>query len=259
MNGSQRVKRRNWAKQWAADVKEILTSAGAKHYLVAKRMGVPTSTLSMYLNHKRTVSVEYARKINAAVSAQIGRPNVKAYLEAIVAPHSDRPNDLLEVMEGSGGAINAVRSYFRKSMNGESALFELLYPVLTEVKDQVNLAFDLNSVWRRSLIRELQGKALPKNRLMIDEITAVFLRHGVDIKPLLRPDSEVRRYRALEELDIVIRESLARATDNNALRLELEADISLAVTDLVIAYCDYIGDVADMFGDFADVKKASRI
>lgn len=114
----------------------------------------------------------------------------------------------------------------------------LLQP-LSDIEDHVGLMFELNVAWRRSLIRALQGKAPQKNRLMIDEISAIFLRYGCNIEPYLKSKIITNRYRARDHLAIVVRSTLAKATYDGPLRYELEAEIMAAVAQLNEAWSDY--------------------
>ena len=166
--------------------------------------------------------------------------HVTAHLESLIADSIDglEPFDYNVSADADGGfmlAINLIAPYLR-----DGALDEIMQ-VWRDGGAPAGLFHDVNRAWRREVIRSIDGTVPQK--LFVDEITAIFQKHGISLPKWFKPEYEVHKYRALSNVVRVIKLALERTGAPVALRNELEGIIIPAVFNLV-----HDGHNYDLFG-----------
>jgi len=138
------------------------------------------------------------------------------------------PTDYNISADADGGfmrGVDLIAPYLR-----DGALAEIMQ-VWRDAGAPAGLFHDVNRAWRREVIRSIDGTVPQK--LFVDEVTAIFQKHGISLPKWFKSEPEVRKYRALSNVVRVIKLALERTGAPVALRNELEATIIPAVLNLV--------------------------
>lgn len=234
-------------KLWAGNVLSLLERGDETQANLARLMGKPRSALQHFLCGRRHPTVETVHGINAAMGELFRNQDVTAYLESLIADSIDglEPFDYNISADADGGfmrGINVIAPYLRDEA------FEEIMQAWRDVGAPAGLFHDVNRAWRREVIRRIDGTVPQK--LFVDEIIAIFQKHGIPLPKWFKADPEVRKYRALGNVIRVIRLALERTGAPVALRNELEGTIIPAVLNLV-----HDGQNYDLFGRIARGSK----
>jgi transcriptional regulator with XRE-family HTH domain len=210
---------------WTESVVDLLERSGKTQADLARLMGVHRSGLQHFLGSTRHPTIDIVKRINSAMGKLLGNgfnfqaKDVTAYLDSLVADSLDA--------DAEGGfmrGLDLIEPYLRAN-----ALTEIMQA--RRETGAASLLHDVNRAWRREVIRRIDGTVPPK--LFVDEITAIFQKHGISLQKWFKSEPEIRKYRALGNVVRVIRIALARTGAPVALRNELEGTIIPAVLDLV--------------------------
>ncbi len=215
---------------WAESVVDLLERSGRRQADLARLMGIHRSGLQHFLGGTRHPTINVVKRINSAMGKLLGNgfdfqaKDVTAYLDSVVGDSLD------DADAGFMRGLDIIEPYLRAS-----AITEIMQA--SHEVGAPGLLHDVNRAWRKEVIRRIDGTVPPK--LFVDEMTSIFDKHGISIQKWFKPESEIRKYRALGNVVRTIRIALARTEAPVALRNELEGTIIPAVLNLVHEKHDY--------------------
>lgn len=222
--------------QWAKAVRNIIRATDSRQAQLVDLTGLPQPTLNLYLNEKRHPPIDAVHLINSAMGKLLQNQSVTEYLESLIADSisGKKPLDCNVSAATDGGfmrGLDLIHSYLRADAYAE------IMQSWRNVGAPAGLFHDVNRAWRREIIRSIDGSVPQK--LFVDEMIAIFRKHGIELQDYFKPLSEVAKYRDLGQVVRVIRIALARTGAPVSLRNELESSIIPAVLNLVHKRHDY--------------------
>jgi transcriptional regulator with XRE-family HTH domain len=206
---------------WREALGEVLRAGKVPQAKLAADVRLHRVVLNRYVNGDREPEEDTVRRINAALASRLCDDNVQKYLDALYSLESlrtsDEPpgyavDDCLEVL------LDAASVYLRDDAEARRELWQSI--------QNTKLMIALSAVHRRHLLRHLVGVAEPR-KTWFDELQAVCLKYGVDLRRWLRPERELRAARALDSFIVTMEQALS-VIPNPAERLQAEQDLLVA-------------------------------
>lgn len=213
--------------RWGTAVQEIRNAARIPEAALADAAGFTGPTLFRYLRGQRQPTSEAVQKIDAALADLLHQPNIASYLDAIYWLCAEDASTGIRM-----GAIDGFLDML------QLALTRLRPEAKAALKDQIDrmgssrkkkLILAMNVMFRRALVRHIIGDA-DDAKSWFDQINDVFLKHGIDLAPWMKPRMEIEDDLAREQFTKAVRRAL-RIIDDPPLRFETESAIQKAFAD----------------------------
>jgi hypothetical protein len=210
---------------WREALGELLRAGKIPQAKLAADVRLHRVVLNRYINGEREPEEETVRRINAALAHRLCDDNVQKYLDALHSlqsvgageePPSYAVSDCLEEL------LDATSVYLRDDAEARRELWKSI--------QNTKLMLALSAVHRRHLLRHIVGVPEPR-KTWFDELHAVCLKYGVDLRRWLRPEPELRAARALDSFILTMQKALHVIPDS-AERLQAEQDLLVAAVRL---------------------------
>lgn len=206
---------------WGGAIGELLRAGNISQAKLAREVRLHRVVLNRYINGDRQPEEETVKRINAALAHRLCDDNVQKYLDALHSlesvcareePPSYAVDDCLEML------LDATSVYLRDDAEARRELWKSI--------QNTKLMIALSAVHRRRLLQHIVGAAEPR-KTWFDELQAVCLKYGVDLRRWLRPESELRAARALDSFILTMQKALRVIPDPRE-RLQAEQDLLVA-------------------------------
>jgi transcriptional regulator with XRE-family HTH domain len=211
---------------WGEAVRELLDHAKIKHVRLLDAIAVTPGALSRYLNGKRSPGPATLKKANREIGRLLRSKGAEYYLNAVAAYHNsldyDDDESKFAALLGSAQGLRMFDEYMPEEKR--TAMFDAILAM--PIEQMVRLLVAIYGAWGRRFLRHLDGSVPTTTEF--DETITICEKHGLDVKPYLRPEEQLRVLRARDAFTLSVRKALAEATPDFALRHRLERQVLAA-------------------------------